>query len=206
MGVLKGGLTVRRYRVDGEVPEGFRASYPEFLQAYAFTEPASRTSKQERSGWVLTRNLLDTDFQELDAWLVDTWIVLQLRVDKKTLPARLFNAHLEKRVEAWCDEHNRERAPKTVKDELKEQLEFEWLQRALPSVSTTEAVWNMAEGYVLFHSLSVAANDRFRKLFLQTFAIKLIPENPLDLLTDAMAEALEATGGTDLRIDAPGGA
>ena len=201
MGLLKGGLTVRRYRVDGEPPEGFRASYPEFLGAYAFTEPASRTSKQERSGWVLSRNLLDTDFQELEAWLVDNWAIFQLRVDKKSLPAGLFKAHLEKRVEAWCDEHNRERAPKNVKDEIKDQLEFEWLQRALPRVQTTEVVWNLSEGYVLFHSLSTNANDRFRKLFLQTFGLKLVPHNPLDVLSESLADDLESTGGTDLRIE-----
>ena len=200
MGVLKGALTVRRYRVDGEFPEGFRAAYPEFLQAYAFQDPVSKTSKVETSGWVLMRNLLDTDFQDLDAWLVDNYVVFQMRVDKKTLPAGLFKAHLEKREEAWCDEHGREKAPKNVRDELKDQLEFEWLQRALPRVQTTEVAWNLSDGYVLLHSTSTATNDRFRKLFLQTFSLRLVPENPLDLLGDALADALEATGGTDLRM------
>lgn len=200
MGILRGALTVRRYRVDGELPQGFAASYPESLQAYAFTDPASKTSKAERSGWVLMRNLLDTDFQDLDAWLVDSYAVFQLRVDRKALPAKLFKAHLEKRIEAWCDEHGREHAPRGVKEELQEQLEFEWLARALPRVQTTEVAWNMADGYVLFHSLSTRANDRFRKLFLQTFGLRLLPENPLDTLSDSLADGLESTGSTDLRL------
>ncbi len=201
MGILKGAVTVRRYRVDGAPPEGFRAYFPECLQAFAFTDPASKTSKQERSGWVLMRNLLDTDFHDLDALLVtDTYAAFQLRVDRKALPAKLFKAHLEKRIEAWCDEHGREHAPRGVKDELKEQLEFEWLARALPRVQTTEVTWHLTDGYVLFHSLSTQANDRFRKLFLQTFGLRLVPHNPLDMLIDSLADELASTGSTDLRL------
>ena len=61
MGILKGPLTARRYNVVGEVPEAFRVTYPEALNQYAFREPFSKVSKEEVFGWVLSRNLLDTD-------------------------------------------------------------------------------------------------------------------------------------------------
>ena len=201
MGMIKGPVTARRYSVLGEPPEGFRISYVEALNAYAFTEPASRTSMEERAGWVLSQNLLDTDFTDLNGWLFNHYAYFHLRVDKKSLPANYFKAHLEKRCEAWCQEHGREKAPRGVKSELKEQLEFEWLQKTLPKVKVLECVWNMAEGTVWFSSLSDKENDRFRKLFHQTFGLQLMPQNPLDLLGDEdLAIDLEQTGGSDLSV------
>ncbi|MCP4803976.1 MAG: recombination-associated protein RdgC [Proteobacteria bacterium] len=201
MGILKGAMTARRYTVMGEVPDGFRVTFVDMLNAYGFREPASRTSTEEHYGWVLTQNLLDHDFEDLNAWLFGHYAVFQLRVDKKVLPKPYFNAHLQKRIEAWCEENGVKQAPRNVKTELKEQLEFEWLANALPRVKVTEVCWNVAENWVLFGSLSERENDRFRKLFHQTFGIQLVATNPLDLLGDeTLAHGLEQTGGSELRI------
>lgn len=201
MGILSGALTARRYVAVGEVPEGFRDSYIERLNAAAFQEPFSKVKKEETVGWVLNRNLLDNDFSDLNEWLYNQYAYFCLRVDKKSLPANLFRATLDQRGRAWCAEHGQERLPRSVKSELKDELEFEWLQRTLPRVQVTEVVWNIVDGTVLFHSLSEANNDRFRKLFLSTFDIELRPVNPLDFLDAELAMALERTGGSDLRMD-----
>ncbi len=196
MGILSGQMTVRRYAVDGEVPEGFREKYVEALNAYGFREPFSKIKKEEVEGWCQVHNLLDTDFTDLNQWLYNHYALFCLRVDKKVLPAKLFRATLDKRVRAWCEANNKERCPRGQRDEIKELLEVELLKSTLPRVQTTECVWNLAEGWVLFHSHSASTNDRFRKLFLRTFGLKLVPQNPLDLLDDPLAEALERTGGS----------
>ena len=144
MGILKGALTARRYSVQGDVPDGFRVSFIDALNAYGFREPASVTSTEEHYGWVLTQNLLDNDFEDLNAWLYGHYAVFQLRVDKKVLPKAYFKAHLDKRIDAWCQENGAKQAPRGVKAELKEQLEFEWLAKALPRVKVTEVCWNVA--------------------------------------------------------------
>ncbi|MCB9758996.1 MAG: recombination-associated protein RdgC [Alphaproteobacteria bacterium] len=202
MGILKGPMTARRYIALGEVPDGFRERYVEALNANAFREPFSKTSKEETVGWVSSHNLLDTDFTDLNMWLYNQYALFSLRVDKKSLPANLFRATLEQRGRQWCEEHGQERLPRSVKNELKDNLEFEWLQRTLPRVQVTEVVWNVVEGTVLYHSLSQASNDRFRKLFHRTFGLALEAVNPLDLITDdTLAAALERTGGSDLRVE-----
>lgn len=201
MGILKGPLSARRYSVLGEPPEGFRITYTEALNAFAFHEPASKTKTEEVHGWVLSQNLLDNDFSDLDQWLFNHYAIFQVRTDVKRLPGNYFKAHLERECKAWCEAEGKERIPRNIKQELKDNLEFEWLTRAFPTVRTTEACWNMAEGYVLFHSHSDKANDTFRKLFLQTFSLELSPVNPLDLLPEELADALEQTGGTDLRME-----
>lgn len=203
MGMLKGPLTARRYSVVGEVPEGFRVTYPDAMNQYAFREPFSKVSKEEVSGWVLSRNLLETDFTNPDLWLFQQYALFSLRTDKKSLPANLFKATVELQCRAWCQEQGRERVPRNVKEEIREKVEFEWLQRALPRVQVVEVVWNIPDGWVLFHSLADMPNDKFRKLFHRCFGLALQPVNPLDWLGDeALSDALERTGGSDLSLEA----
>lgn len=201
MGILKGALSARRYRVPGEVPENFRDVYQSALAEHAFREPLSETHKEAFSGWVRSQNLLDTDFDDLNLWLYNQYALFSLRTDKKVLPAKLFAAHLQKRCAEWCVKSGRERVPAKVKEELKELLEQEMLQKTLPRVQVTEVVWNVAEGWLLFHSQSTNTNDNFLKLFHRTFGIALQPFDPLDFVGDQpeLAARLVSVGATDLR-------
>lgn len=182
MGILGGAMTVRRFRVVGDIPEGFKEVYRDRLEEFAFHDPPNDVGKEETEGWVQVHNLLDTSFQDTNRWLYNNFAVFALRVDKKSLPAKLFNAHVTKRCEAWCTEHQVERCPTAVKKEIKDSLEADWLKRALPRVGVTECCWNMTEKYLLLHSLSEGQADRFRKRFLRTFNLKLQPWSPLDWL------------------------
>lgn len=205
MSLFKGALTVRRYRVLGTPPDDFRTVYPDLLQEKAFHEPMGLTRSEEIEGWVLVQNLLDTDFSNLDKWLYNQYVAAGLRIDKKTLPSKLFRAMLEKRVAAWCAEHSRERAPASIRTELKELLEDELYARTLPRVSVVEFCWNLVEGWVVVLNTSEGPNDRFRRRFRDTFGLGLAPFSPLDFLDDEpeLATALEIGGLSDLRVPSP---
>lgn len=180
-----GAMTGVRYTVTAEaVPEDFRDRYMAALEDNAFREPLTAVHKEQRVGWVQVHNLLDTSFADINRWLYNHYLVFSLRMDKKVLPAKLFGAHLQKRVDAWCEANKRERCPSKVKAELKEALEIEMLQKTLPDVTLYPVVWNVAEGWVFFYNQSETPNDMFRKLFHRTFGIALIPFDPIEFLTD----------------------
>ncbi len=201
MGVLKGAMTVRRYAVLGEVPDDFRVRYADALADHAFRDPPASAAGEERSGWCRIDNLLETDFSDLNRWLFNQYLVAALRTDKKVLPAKLFRAHLDRRLAEWCHQHGRNRAPSGVRQEIREQLEIEMFARTLPRVQVVEWVWNLVDGWVAFHNTSDSANDRFVKLFRETFGLELAPFSPLDFLADDpdLAAALEAKGISDYR-------
>ena len=194
MGILSGALTVRRFRVVGDLHEGWRDVYRDRLNEFAFKDPGIDVGKEEIEGWVQVHNLLDTDFSDFNQWLYNDLMLFSLRVDKKSLPAKLFAATLQKRCEAWCAEKDVERCPSAVKTELKEELESEWLKRTLPRVAVTEACWNVGKNYVVLHSLSQGTAERFKKRFHRTFGHKLVPWSPLDWLPDqGLVEGMLAT-------------
>ncbi len=203
MGIFKGGMTLRRYHAEGEVPDDFRTLFAESLNANAYREPRTWQVGELATGWCLTQNLLDTDFTDLNRWLFNHYLVAGLRVDKKVLPSKLFKAHLDKRVEQWCAENQREKAPSAIKRELKELLEIEMLNRTLPNVQVYEFCWNIVDGWVIFHNTSETANDLFRKEFRTTFGVVLTPFSPLDFLhrDPVTAETLELAGISDYRPD-----
>ena len=201
MGILKGGLSVRRYHVQGELPDSWRDTFIDALQNNAFREPLTETRKDASMGWVQIHNLLDHDFADINRWLYNQYAVFALRIDKKVLPAKLFKAHFEKRQAEWCKANNRDRCPPGAREELKELLEFEMLQKTLPRVQLFELAWNTTEGWLIFHNDSEVPNDTFRKHFYKTFGFRLMPWLPIDELSQesGLGEQLMSMGASDLR-------
>ncbi|MBW1879267.1 MAG: recombination-associated protein RdgC [Deltaproteobacteria bacterium] len=203
MGILSGVLTVRRFRVLGEVPEGFRESYRERLNAYAFREPPNEQGKQEIEGWAQVHNLLDTDFGDQNRWLYEPYALFALRIDKKVLPARWLRATVDKECERWCADRNQERCPPPVRAEIRDRVEQEWLRRILPQVRVAEVSWNMQEGFAVVQSLSEATLERVRRRFYQTFGLRLVPWSPLDWMEDlGTVEALVTATPAVLNLEA----
>ena len=143
MGILKGPLSGRRYRIVGDLPEGFTDEFIASLNTNQHREPQSPTHKGQSMGWCQVHNLLDVDFSDVNQWLYNHYALFALRVDTKTVPAKLLRAHLEKRQQAWCQANNRPKAPAAVREELREALEQEMLLKTLPRVQTMEVCWNM---------------------------------------------------------------
>lgn len=185
MGILSGAMSVKRYSIDGDIADNFRESWREALNEYAFLESDLEQGKEEREGWVQVHNLLDASFEDLNVWLYNDLAVFALRVDKKTLPANLFRATVQKEADLWCQERGVERCPKTQKDEIKDRIEQAWLKRCLPRVQITEVCINITEKWVLVHSQSSNTLDRIQKRFLQTFGLKLQPWSPMEWLVSA---------------------
>jgi DNA recombination-dependent growth factor C len=201
MGLFKGSLTARRYRVLGDVPKSFRESFTDSLQTNAFHEPMFVTYDGEIVGWTLVQNLLLTDFTDLNNWLFNHYLVAALRIDKKTVPSKLFQAHYQQRIQQWCDEQKRERCPSKIKAEIKEALTHEMMLKTLPRVQHYEFCWNVVDNWVIFLNTADSANDKFRTLFRNTFGLVLVPISPLDLLTDLpeLSLSLESVGISDYR-------
>ena len=185
MPILSGAMSVRRFRVVGSLPDGWRDTFRARLEEHAFKDNPIEVGKEEREGWVQIHNLLETSFEDFDKWLYNDLILLALRVDKKALPAKLLKATLEKEYANWCEVNGRKRCPKDVREEIRDRIETAWLKRALPRVQTVELCLNLKEMYVILHSLSDTAADRVRKRFYATFGLRMVPASPLDAIADA---------------------
>ena len=203
MGILKGSLTVRRYDVIGELPRDYLVFIQEAMGQFAINNDLILRSKEENVGWALIQNLLENDFSEIDRWFVEPFVMGMMRVDQKSIPANLFRAHFRLKCEEWCKENDRQNCPARIKEEIRDNLRFEMVSKSLPKVSTVEFCWNLQEKWILFHSLTNAMNDRFVKLFYQTFNMQLNPTYPIDWVGDdgRIRSHLESSGASDLSFN-----
>ncbi|MEZ4237502.1 MAG: recombination-associated protein RdgC [Myxococcota bacterium] len=133
-------------------------------------------------------------------WLYDRWSCSR-SASTKRLPAKLFRATLDRRCGDWCAERDVERIPAAIRQQLKDDLEHEWLARTLPTVGVTEAAWHVSGGWLILHSLSEGMAERYRKRFFRTFGLKLVPWSPLDWLEDGeLAESLMAKAPVPVQL------
>jgi DNA recombination-dependent growth factor C len=198
MGFLKGRLTFRRYRVLDPLPDDFRDRFELAFTEHAFREKSSISKGEETMGWVRADNLLETDFSNRDKWLYTHYVMAGMRIDKKTLPMPLVRAMVEKRIEEWCEENGREKAPASVRSDIRMHLEDDMLSRTLPTVKVVQFCWHLAEGWILFENTSAKVNDSFRTLVRNSFGIGLEPFSPLDFLVDTphLIDPMAAAGMT----------
>ncbi len=186
MAILHGTATYRRFLVDGDPTTSpiWRDQLRADIQALPAVDPPVH-SKEEKVGWCLFDDRLITDFGDMNRWLFENHLVLGLRVTKRKLPAAEFKAEHARRCRDWCQERGVERTPRSVKTELKERLEEEWLAKSIPTSKVHEVVWSFREGVAHFDSLSEPTCDTFRKVFFRTFGLSLRAESPLDWVSDA---------------------
>jgi len=191
MALLTARLTARRFRVVGrELPEGFREIFRDRLNEFGFTEPPV-PDKSEVQGWTLIDDLTQSDFEEFNQWFVGDWILLGLRIDKRVLPAKKFRAVLNRKCADWCKEKEIDRCPASVRTDLKDALESEWLRKVMPRTQTHEIGWNIQTNRVYVSTHGDTACDIIRKRFFRTFGMKMVEFSPLDWISDdAMVEQI----------------
>ena len=184
MGLLTSRLTARRFVVGDELPDDYRESYRERLNEFAFVEPPNVTA-EEVEGWTHIDDMMDSDFTDFNKWYVGEWMLFALRIDKRTLPAAKFRAELKVRCQAWCEERGVERCPASVRSELKELLEQEWLPRQMPKTTLHEIAWNIHSDMLYLSTHAEGVGDRVRKRFFRTFGRRLSPMPPMFWVEDA---------------------
>lgn len=172
MGLLTGNLSFRRFKVIGEVPGDFRDRFVEDVRRRAFRENLDARTADDNIGWVNIADPDDADF-DLNKVVYNQYLVLGLRVDRKRVPARLLTILARRRQAEVREAKGIERLSANHRREIKEAVEEDMLQRALPTVQVHDMAWDLDAGEVRFFSTSDAVADLFRVYFKDTFGLDL---------------------------------
>jgi hypothetical protein len=167
MPLLKGALTTTRCQILGTLP----TDWEDALAGAWFREPLSPTVKRS-AGFCIVDEPTLCDGADLNRWLFQGWVLLGWRIDEKKLDGARFKAELQARTKAWCKANSRDRVPAAAKEEMKEQLTFDMLQRTLPSLKVIEIAISLQNGIALLGTAAEAPLEGIRKALYRATGLR----------------------------------
>lgn len=185
MGLITGGLNGRRFRIREPLPPGFRDLFLEQVRSHTFVEAPDAADDEPRIGWVGIFDPANTDIQ-LNDLLVDRTVSLTMRADTKRVQSAYLKIATAQRIADVCAERGVERLSKADQEAVSDAIRSELLQRAVPTVATTDFAWDIHTGEAVVFSTSETTLEHARQLIRDTFGVHIAPERTVDWLDDKL--------------------
>jgi hypothetical protein len=125
------------------------------------------------SGWTSFEKPYQPDFRGSN-FVYAAYLVFALRIDKKTLPAKLIQKYFMIESARRLAESGRQYLSRNEKQTIKDRV-IEALYLKVPAVPHVyDIIWNYEESVLWFFSNLKAANEELETLFLRSFKLTLI--------------------------------
>jgi hypothetical protein len=153
-------------------------------------------------GWTSFDKPFNPDFDG-SSFLIGTYFVFSLRIDKKTVPTSLIRKHCAMETAKRLAATGRKYLSRDEKSMIREQVTSVLTLRipAIPNVY--DLIWNYEESSLWFFSILKSANEELETLFFRSFQlplIRLFPYTTADLamgLSDTQRDNLVKLTATD---------
>jgi recombination associated protein RdgC len=172
MSLLSASVSITRYRVEGKLGTPVLETVAAVLKKNAISEIDDQAS-QKVSGWTSFEKPYQPDFSGSN-FVFGAYLVFGLRIDKKTIPAKLIQKHFMIESARRLAESGRQYLSRNEKQTIKDHV-VEALYLKVPAVPHVyDIIWNYEESVLWFFSNLKAANEELETLFLRSFGLTLI--------------------------------
>lgn len=172
MGLLSSSHTIARYIVEGEIEDSILETIRQGLKKNTISEIEDEYA-EITTGWVPFESHFDPDFERF-AFSYGNIFLFCLRIDKKSVPAKIVKKHTTIEIQKRLKESGRDFLSKNEKTDIKDTV-IEQLMRRIPSTPNVyDVLWNYDESEVIFFTTQKAANEELETLFSHSFNLKLI--------------------------------
>ncbi len=180
MGLISSSHSMSRYHVEGSFDGSTMEEVREGLIQNAMPKIESEYDEIS-AGWTPFEGPYNPDFQKF-SFIFGTYFLFSLRIDKKSIPAKLVQKHIALEIEKKKEESGRDFVSKNEKSEIKEMV-LDILMHKIPSIpSLYDVLWSYEEKSLIIFSTQKAANELFETLFLKSFNHKPIRIFPYTLV------------------------
>lgn len=192
MGLIKGNLSLTRYRVKEEPPEVLTDEYlSERLSKNSFVD-IEHVAEEFSLGWVEFLDHLSWEFSPA-SYRFSGILAFSLRLDKRKVSPKALGRYYAIREAEYVAKLDR-RPNSLAKKELKEAVKSELLQRSLLSTELLEVVWLFKENEIWLAGIGEKRREVFEELWSRTFGLSLqmlVPATwSLELLAGDLRQAL----------------
>ena len=172
MGILSSTVSITPYRVKGKLDQPIMETVARGLKKNAI-EDIDKDSADRAVGWACFNEPFSVDFDQ-HPFLIGTHFVFSMRIDKKTIPAKVVAKYHALEMKKRLKNSGREFLSKTEKKEIKDQVLHMLSMRIPPTPNIYDLVWNYESEEIWFLSNLKSANEELETLFTRSFKLKLI--------------------------------
>ena len=201
MGLLSSTVSITRYRVEGKLEKPVPETMAQCLKKNAI--PGIDDDVSEKTvGWTSFDRPFNPDF-EGSSFLIGTYFIFSLRIDKKTVPPSLIKKHCAMETARRLAATGRKYLSRDEKRMIKEHVMSVLTLRIPATPNVYDLIWNYEESFLWFFSTLKSANEELETLFFKSFQlplIRLFPYTTADLvmgLSDTQRDILVKLSATD---------
>jgi len=172
MGLLSPSVSITQYRVEGQLPSPVNDHLTAALQNNTISEIDNDASEQT-IGWTSFDDPYQPDF-EGSRFVIDTAWVFSLRIDKKSIPAKVLKKHYNMETAKRLAESGRDYLSKAEKKQIKDHVLTVLSMRIPATPNVYDILWKYEEGLLWFFTNLKAANEALETLFTRSFKLRLV--------------------------------
>lgn len=172
MGLFSSTVSITRYRVNGKGDQSVMETIGQGLKKNQIVD-IDHTPEEASVGWTTFENPFVPDF-DTTSFIYGNLIVFSLRIDKKSIPAKLIKKRVILESARKLTEGEREYLSRNEKKEIKENVIHELMMKIPSTPNIYDIMWNYEENIVWFFSTQKSANEEFETLFSKSFKMTLV--------------------------------
>jgi DNA recombination-dependent growth factor C len=172
MGILSSSVSVTRYKVEGKLIEPILETVANGLKKNAIAEIDDDIS-EKAVGWTSFHKPYHPDFYG-SSFVYGKDLVFSLRIDKKSIPAKVLKKHFMIESTRLLAKTGREFLSRNEKAGLKDQIVDRLSLRIPATPNVYDLIWSYEESSLWFFSSLKAANEELETLFRHSFDLTLI--------------------------------
>jgi DNA recombination-dependent growth factor C len=172
MSLLSSTVSITCYKVSGELQKPVLDTVYNGLTRHTIRsiddEPVEKTV-----GWTSFKNPYLPDF-ESSSFVIGSYLVFSLRLDKKTIPANVIRKNVAVEMEKQLKRSGRNYLSTNEKKTIRDHVTASLGRRIPATPNVYDLIWNLEEYRLWFFSNLKAANEALETLFLKSFNLTLI--------------------------------
>jgi recombination associated protein RdgC len=172
MGILSSAVSITRYRVEGKIEGPVIEMVSKGLKKNTIQE-IDKEAESKAAGWTSFENPFHPNFDG-SSFVFGNLFVFALRIDRKSIPAKLLKKHLTLETSKRLAKTNRRFLSKDEKQALKDKVINDLVIRVPSTPNVYDLIWNYEASSLWFYSNLRSANEEIETLFRSSFNIGLL--------------------------------
>ena len=189
MGLMSSSVSLSRFRVEGTLETPVLEPVARGLKANAISTVVDE-AVEKTVGWTSFHNPYTARFDDR-GFVVDPYLVFSLRIDKKTVPAKVFQKQFAEAAARRLVESGRPYLSRSEKKALRDEVSHQLTMRIPATPNLYDLIWSLEAQTLWFFTTLKSANEELESLFSRSFRLTLIRLFPFTMadLTAGLSEA-----------------